>query len=90
MNLKHKLFNGIKRIVQITKEEKIVPIPQPVNEAKLLKGKTALISGGSSGIGMACAEAFARHGANVIIAGRKESALKDALQKLGGVTGTSF
>jgi NAD(P)-dependent dehydrogenase (short-subunit alcohol dehydrogenase family) len=37
-----------------------------------LQGKTALITGGTAGIGQAIAEAFAREGARVVITGRNE------------------
>ena len=37
-----------------------------------LKGKTALVTGSTSGIGQAIAEAFAREGAHVIVTGRDE------------------
>ena len=37
-----------------------------------LSGKTALITGSTSGIGRATAEAFAREGAEVIVSGRDE------------------
>ena len=39
-----------------------------------LAGKVALISGGTTGIGLACARLFAREGARVVVAGRDEAA----------------
>lgn len=45
-----------------------------------LKGKTAIITGGSRGIGKAIALALAKEGVNIIITGRNESSLQ-ATQK---------
>lgn len=45
-------------------------------------GKTALITGATSGIGKACAIAFAQEGAQVAIVGRKEDALKEVAEEL--------
>ncbi len=42
---------------------------------KSLTGKTALITGGSDGIGFAIAAAFARQGANLVIIGRDQQKL---------------
>jgi len=47
-----------------------------------MKGKVALVTGGSSGIGLATASAFARQGAVVVIASRGEAAAKTALKVL--------
>lgn len=42
-----------------------------------LENKTSIVTGGSSGIGRAVAERFAKEGARVLIAGRKEDALRE-------------
>jgi NAD(P)-dependent dehydrogenase (short-subunit alcohol dehydrogenase family) len=47
-----------------------------------LQGKTALITGGGSGIGLASARGFLAEGANVVLAGRDEAKLRKALQTL--------
>jgi NAD(P)-dependent dehydrogenase (short-subunit alcohol dehydrogenase family) len=49
-----------------------------------LANKTAVITGGNSGIGLATAKQFAAEGATVIITGRNEAALKNAVAEIGG------
>lgn len=49
---------------------------------ELLKGRKALITGGTSGIGYAIASAFLRSGASVTITGRTEHRLNDSTKKL--------
>ncbi|MDI7491719.1 glucose 1-dehydrogenase [Cronobacter dublinensis] len=47
-----------------------------------------IVTGGTSGIGLATAKAFASEGAHVFITGRRQAALDDALRQLGdNVTG---
>lgn len=48
-----------------------------------LENKTALITGGNSGIGFATAKEFLKQGAQVIITGRNLQALDEAKQTLG-------
>jgi NAD(P)-dependent dehydrogenase (short-subunit alcohol dehydrogenase family) len=48
-----------------------------------LSGKVAVITGGNSGIGLACAQAFAAQGARVVIVGRRQDAVDTALAGIG-------
>ncbi|GAB4509295.1 MAG: SDR family oxidoreductase [Anaerolineae bacterium] len=48
-----------------------------------LSNKTAVITGGNSGIGLAVAQEFAAQGATVIITGRDQARLDEAAQALG-------
>src|SRR5262245_43233969 len=47
-----------------------------------LEGKKALVYGGGTGIGFACADAMIREGAGVVISSRREAVLKEAAEKL--------
>lgn len=49
-----------------------------------LAGKTALVTGGSRGIGKAIASTFVRCGANVMIVSRKEDSLRATASEIGG------
>lgn len=49
-----------------------------------LDGKIALITGGSSGIGLATAKQFVKEGAYVFITGRRETELAAAANEIGG------
>lgn len=52
------------------------------------KDKVVVVTGGTSGIGLATAKAFVAEGASVFITGRRQSALDTAVQAIGGrVTG---
>src|SRR5207245_8235319 len=53
-----------------------------------LEGKTALITGGNSGIGLATAKQFVNEGAYVFITGRREQELAAAIKEIArNVTG---
>ncbi|WP_263381222.1 SDR family NAD(P)-dependent oxidoreductase [Granulicella arctica] len=49
----------------------------------LLNGKTAIITGGSSGIGLATAKRFVAEGAFVFITGRRQTELDKAVNEIG-------
>jgi NAD(P)-dependent dehydrogenase (short-subunit alcohol dehydrogenase family) len=51
-----------------------------------MAGKTAVVTGGSSGIGLAVAERLAAEGAHVFITGRREAELDAAVKAIGSAT----
>ena len=61
---------------------KVEKVDTPVMYGSLLEGRTALITGGTSGIGFAIAAACARNGASVVITGRASARIASALEAL--------
>ncbi len=60
------------------------------NEASDLKGKVALVTGGSRGLGRAIARALAAEGCKVVVTGRDESALAETSAAIGSERGSVF
>src|SRR5258708_5358678 len=59
-----------------------------MSETKKLQGKLAVITGGTTGIGLATAKLFVREGAYVFITGRRQKELNEAVEAIGSnVTG---
>jgi NADP-dependent 3-hydroxy acid dehydrogenase YdfG len=56
---------------------------QPVEATVRLANKTALITGGNSGIGLATARLFVAEGARLAITGRNQATLEAAAKELG-------
>ncbi|HYB53466.1 MAG TPA: SDR family oxidoreductase [Thermoanaerobaculia bacterium] len=51
-------------------------------DARILSGKSVLVTGGGSGLGLAMAKTFAAHGARVTIAGRRLDRLEAAVPEI--------
>jgi NAD(P)-dependent dehydrogenase (short-subunit alcohol dehydrogenase family) len=49
----------------------------------LLQGKTALVTGGTTGIGLAAAQRIAAEGAHVLLTGRNQSSIDTAVSSIG-------
>jgi len=59
--------------------------PDDSTSGQRLRGKTAIVTGGTSGIGRTIVEAFRRHGASVVFTGRNEERGAAVAAATGGV-----
>ena len=82
MSFKKKIKGGIKFILNNIPARKFDVRVVNLAPNELLKGRVALITGGTSGIGFHMAKAFLRSGAAVIVTGRSEERLKRACTEL--------
>ena len=57
---------------------------------KRLDGKVALVTGGGTGIGAACARAFAQEGAAVLITGRRKDVLEAVVKEIEKAKGRAL
>lgn len=76
------LKRGIKYVLHGQPTQKVYAQVSYLSPSELLKGRTALITGGTSGIGYEIAKAFINAGATCIITGRNESKVQRARKKL--------
>ena len=59
-------------------------MPDALDQPSRFAGRTAIVTGASRGIGFAIAERLVADGARVVITGRKQPALDEAVAALGG------
>ena len=74
--------NVVKAIRLISPQEKVTANIMELSSNEMLKGRTALITGGTSGIGYEMAKAFVKAGASVVITGRSKEKTSLAAERL--------
>lgn len=75
------IFDKLKRKIKTITFKKI-PVEIPTLYGEVLKGKVAVVTGGTTGIGFEIAKAFIHNGASVIITGRDNDRIANAIVKL--------
>lgn len=80
MGLKHYIKRGVKFILHGVPERKVYAQVSYLAPSEMLKGRTALVTGGTSGIGYEVAKAYINAGARVVITGRNEEKVKKACE----------
>lgn len=83
MGIKCNIYTTDEIIFEEEPQEAVkIPIPVLKDSQKMLEGKVALVTGGSSGIGYGIAEQFLKSGCKVIIAGTNKQKLKKCQEEL--------
>jgi NAD(P)-dependent dehydrogenase (short-subunit alcohol dehydrogenase family) len=82
MSLRTYVKRGLKYILHGQPIKKVCPQVVTLAPSELLKNRTALITGGTSGIGYEIAKAYINAGAFCIITGRSEEKIKKACDKI--------
>ena len=83
------MVEGIKRIwkyirygIPVVENKQVFPKISVLSKGELLKGRTALVTGGTSGIGYEIAKEFLKAGCIVVITGRNIRRLENAIETL--------
>lgn len=82
MGLKQYIKRGVKFILHGVPERKVYAQVSYLAPSEMLKGRTALVTGGTSGIGFEVAKAYINAGARVVITGRNEEKVKKACEAI--------
>lgn len=82
------IFDKLTRKIKTITFKKI-PVEIPTLYGEVLKGKVAVVTGGTTGIGFEIAKAFIHNGASVIITGRDSERIANAVVKLKKEIGNS-
>ncbi len=84
------IIEKIKRLIYLLRTKEKLPITRLVNEEKYLEGKSALITGGSGGIGRAIAHEFLKRGCYVVISGTNQEKLEKTIKDFDNMNVSSL
>jgi len=82
MGMKQYIKRGLNFVLHGVPERKVYAQVSYLAPNEMLKGRTALITGGTSGIGFEVAKAYVNAGARVVITGRNDEKVKKACEAI--------
>lgn len=82
MTFRRTLASAAKALLALSQYRNIRKVDVPILEGRMLEGRCAFVVGGTSGIGRAIAQCFLAHGAQVVIASRRQEALASVSSEL--------
>lgn len=82
MSLREYLKRGIKYVISGVPQKNVTANICSITQNELLKNKTALVTGGTSGIGLEITKAFLRSGASVVFTGRNKEKINKILDSV--------
>lgn len=81
---------GLQPILRRLPIHRVTPQIVELKQDGLLQGRTALVTGGTSGIGRAIAIAFLKAGAVVVITGRNQNRVDDTVRNMKNEIGNDI
>ena len=82
MSLREYLKRGIRYVISGVPQKNVTANICSITQNELLKNKTALVTGGTSGIGLEITKAFLRSGASVVFTGRNKEKINKILDSV--------
>lgn len=82
MSVRRKLLRGLKLLITGQQIKRVYPQIVTLPHNRLLEGRTALVTGGTSGIGKEIARSFVNAGASVIITGRSIQRIEESCEEI--------
>lgn len=83
MSIGHKIKYYLSSFIAAFKAKKVIPVIETIDSNEEFKGKVALITGGSGGIGKAISKSLVQSGCKVVLCGTNQEKLNKCVGEMG-------